>query len=118
MRGIYSIDPSDEENQDIIKNARRKLETSKAAPLPCNRAFSEACLRETVVSKTERAKASGAKTRFSCITEAHESTRLATKRIHEGRIAGIGKNSCVYNLFAGQLKPQEGPKVTLREKKV
>ena len=78
--------------KNIIKNARRKLETSKAAAMPCNRAFSQACIRETVVSKTEKAKASEAKTRFSCITEAHESTRQriesVTKRIHEENIAG------------------------------
>ena len=47
--------------------------------------------RETVVSKTEKAKASEAKTRFSCIIEVHESTRQriesVTKRIHEGNIA-------------------------------
>ena len=29
LRGIYSIDPSDEEYKDIIKNAKRKLKTSK-----------------------------------------------------------------------------------------
>ena len=72
LRGNYSIDPNDEEYKDIIQNARRKLETSKAAAMPCKRAFSRACIRETVVSKTEKAKASEAKTRFDCITEAHE----------------------------------------------
>ena len=84
-------------------NARRKLETSKAAALPCKRAFSQACVRETVVSKTEKAKASEAKTGFSCIVEAHESTRQriepVTKRIHEELIAGKGQNSELhYNL--------------------
>ena len=67
------------------------LETSKAAAMPCKRAFTQACIRETEVSKTEEAKASEAKTRFSCITEAHESTRQriesVTKRIHEEHIA-------------------------------
>ena len=47
---------------------------------------------ETIVSQTEKAKASEAKTRFSCIAEAHESTRqrteLVTKRIHEEHVAG------------------------------
>ena len=101
LRGIYSIDPSDEEHKDIIKNARRKLETSKAAAIPCKRAFPQACFRETVVSKTEKAKASEAKTRFSCIT-AHESTRQriesVTQRIHEEHFAGKGQNSVLlYN---------------------
>ena len=71
--------------------------------MPCKRAFSHACIRETVVSKTEKAKASEAKTRFDCITEAHESTRQriesVTKRIREEHIAKKGQNSVLhYNL--------------------
>ena len=100
LRGIYSIDPSDEEYKDIIMNARRKLETPKEAAMPCKRA----CLRATVFSTTEKAKASEAKTRFSCITEAHESTRqriesVTKRRIHGEHIAGKGQNSVLhYNL--------------------
>ena len=92
LRGIYSIDPSDEEYKDIIFKIkrRRKLETPKAAAMPCKIAFSQACTSE-------------AKTRFDCITEAHESTRQrmesATKRIHEEHFAGKGQNSVLhYNL--------------------
>ena len=75
----------------------------KAAAMPCKRAFSHACTRETVVSKTEQAKTSEAKKRFSCIAEAHESTRQriesVTKRIHGGHIGGKGQNSVLhYNL--------------------
>ena len=51
LRGIYSIHPSDEEYKDTIKNARRKLETPKAAAMPCKRAFSQAGIRRTGVSK-------------------------------------------------------------------
>ena len=41
-----------------------------AAAMPCKRAFAQASIRETVVSKTaEEAKASEAKTRFSCIAK-------------------------------------------------
>ena len=69
LRGIYSIGPSDEEYKDIIKNARRKLETPKAAAMPCKRAFSQASIRETVASETKKAKESQVKTRFSCTTE-------------------------------------------------
>ena len=93
LRGIHSIDPSDEEYKDIIENARRKLETPKAAAMPCNRAFSQACIRATVVSKTKKNQG------ISCITEAHKSTRQrtesVTKRIHEEHIATIW---CI-NLF-------------------
>ena len=50
-------------------------------------------------SKTEKAKASEAKTRFSCITEAHESTRQGiesvTKRTHEEHIAERRAEFCI-----------------------
>ena len=59
LRGVYSIGPCDEEYKDIIKNARRKLETSKAAAMPCERAFPQACIRETVVSKKKNRKSPG-----------------------------------------------------------
>ena len=104
LREIYSVDPSDEEYKDILKNARRKLETPKEAPMPCKRAFSQACLRVTVVSKTGKAKASEANTRFTCISEAHESRRqriesVTKRRIHEENIAGKGQNFVLhYNL--------------------
>ena len=50
--------------------------------------------------KNKKAKASEAKTRFSCITEAHESTRQrtesVTQRNHEEHIAGKGHNSVLH----------------------
>ena len=75
LRGIYSIDPNDEDSKDIIKNARRKLEKPKAAAMPCKRATPKACRRETAATKQGKAKASEAKTKFDCIAEGHESTR-------------------------------------------
>ena len=82
-----------------MKNARRKLETPMAAAMPCKREFSKASIRKTVVPKTGKFKASEAKTRFSCIAEAHESTRqridFTTNRIQKGYIAGKEKNSIV-----------------------
>ena len=51
---IFSKDPSDEEYKDIVKHARRKLETPKEAAMPFKRAFSQACIRETVVSKNRK----------------------------------------------------------------
>ena len=44
LREIYSIDPSDEEYKDIIKSARRKLETPMAAAMPCKGEFSQASI--------------------------------------------------------------------------
>ena len=35
LRGIYFIDPEDEEFKETIKNARKKLETSVAPAMPC-----------------------------------------------------------------------------------
>ena len=37
LRRIYSIDPSDEDYEDIIENARRKLETPMAPAMPCKK---------------------------------------------------------------------------------
>ena len=34
LRGIYFIDPEDKEFKEIIKNARKKLETSVAPAMP------------------------------------------------------------------------------------
>ena len=77
--------------------------------MPCKRAFPQACVRETVVSKTEEAMASEAKTRFSCFTEAHESTRQriesVTKRIHEEHIAGKRQNSVLHYNFVHTFIP-------------
>ena len=44
LRRIYTTDPSDEEYKDIVENARRKLETSKAVAMPRKRAFPQACI--------------------------------------------------------------------------
>ena len=77
------------------------METPKAAAIPCKRAFAQASIRETGVSKTGKAKTSEAKTRFSCITEAHQSTRqrIESVTIHEEHMAGKGQNSVLhYNL--------------------
>ena len=35
LRGIYFIDPEDKEFKETIKNARKKLETPVAPPMPC-----------------------------------------------------------------------------------
>ena len=37
LRGIYFIDPDDEEHTEILKNARRKLERPVAPAMPCER---------------------------------------------------------------------------------
>ena len=82
---IYSIDPSDEDYKDIIKNAGRKLETSVTAALPCKREFSKASIRHIVIPNTDKVRASEAKTRFSCIAEAHKSTRRRIELMRKKR---------------------------------
>ena len=86
------------------------METPTAAAMQCKRAFSQASIRETVVSKTEKAKAAEAKTRFSCMAEAHESTRQRsesmTKRIHEEHIGGKEKN-CSALQFGAEIYSDE-----------
>ena len=37
LRGIYFIDPDDEEYKEILKNARRKQERPMAPAMPCNK---------------------------------------------------------------------------------
>ena len=74
LRGIYSIDPNDEEYNHVMKNARKKLETPVADPMPCRRSESSMV---TGAVNLKRAKASekNRKTRFHCNVEVHESKR-------------------------------------------
>ena len=82
LRGIYFIDPEDNEYKETIKNARKKLETSVAPAMPCK------------IFK---------KTKLACILEANEFTRMrmgnSIPSNHEDHIAGKGENSLQhYNL--------------------
>ena len=84
LRGIYFIDPEDKEFHEIIKNARKKLETPVARAMPCK------------IIKSNKNCASGAsnkiKTKLACILEAGESTSLrmgeSLPNHHEDHIAG------------------------------
>ena len=59
LRGIYFIDPEDEEFKETIKNARKKMETSIAPAMPCKTSKKSKC-GETL-SKTERIHQFGSK---------------------------------------------------------
>ena len=87
LRGIYFIDPEGEEFKDIMKNARRKLETPMPAAMPCK----HCPCRETCCAVGEH------KTKYACIVEADESMRIrvegAPHKDHEDHIAGKCLNS-------------------------
>ena len=89
LRGIYFIDPDDEEFVDIMKNARGKLEVPMPAAMLCKTHREK--YRETCSFEKKR------KTKNACIVEADESTRERMEgTLHEGHedhIAGKGLNS-------------------------
>ena len=96
LRGIYFIDPEDEEYKETIKNARKKLETSVAPAMPC---------KVSMKGKhgATRGKSNDIKSKLACILEANESTRMrmgnSEPSYHEDHIAGKGENSLQhYNL--------------------
>ena len=93
LRGIYFIDPEDQEFKETIKNARKKLETSVAPAIPC-----------TIIKKNcEIGGSNKIETKLACILEANDSTRVrmgeSVPNHHEDHIAGKGNNSLPhYNL--------------------
>ena len=104
LRGIYFIGPEDKEFEETIKNARKKLETPMAPAMPC---------KTSKKSKhgVSRGKTHDFKSKFACILEASESTRLRMEgslpNYHEDHIAGRGDNSLQhYNLVQKFFLPQ------------
>ena len=92
LRGIYFIDPEDKEFKETIKNARKKLETSVAPAMLCK-----------VMKNCGSSGSDKNKTKFACILETNESTRMrmgnSELSIHEDHIAAKGENSIQhYNL--------------------
>ena len=84
LRGIYFIDPEDEEFKETIKHARKKLETSVAPAFPCN--TSKNSQHVGTIGKSNKIKS-----KLACILEASESTRLrvgeSLPNHHEDHIA-------------------------------
>ena len=84
------------EFKETIRNARKKLETPMAPAVPC-----KTC-RKSKKGET-RSKTNDFKSKFACILEASESTRMRMEEslpnCHEDHIAGKGDNSLQhYNL--------------------
>ena len=90
LRGIYFIDPEDMEFKETVRNARKKLETLMAPAMPC-----KTCKKS--MKGEIRSKTNDFKSKFACILEARESTRLRMEeslpKHHEDHIAGRGDNS-------------------------
>ena len=108
LRGIYFIDPKDEEFKDIMKNARRKLEIPMPAAMPCKTPLKNSGETYRGIGKS--------KTKYACIVEAEESTRIRLEgvpcRYHEDHIAGKGINSLNhYNLVHKFVPVPQGMKI-------
>ena len=67
LRRICFIGPEDKELKETIKNARKKLETSVALAMPCN-----------IMKNCGSGGSNNIKSKFACILEAHQSTRMRT----------------------------------------
>ena len=96
LRRIYFIDPEDKEFKETTRNARKKLETPMAPAMPCKTS------KKSKHGET-RGKTNDFKSKFACILEASESTRLRMEeslpKYHEDHFAGKGGNSLQhYNL--------------------
>ena len=69
LRGSYFIDPEDKEFKESNKNGRKKLETPMALAMPCKTS-------KTCKHGETRGRTNDFKSKFACILEASESTRL------------------------------------------
>ena len=86
FRGIYFIDPEDKEFKETIKKARNKLETPMSPAMPC-----KTCNKSK--NQETRSNTDDFKSKFACILEASESTRMRMEESLPNHIAGKGDNS-------------------------
>ena len=95
LRGIFFIEPNDEELKHTMENVRRKLEIPMPAAMPCKTPVN--CRGETCRSFGKH------KIKCACIVDADESLRIRLEGVpqmyHEDHIAARGRNSLShYNL--------------------
>ena len=88
-RGIFFIEPDDEEFKHTMKNARRKLEIPMPAAMIC---------KTPADTRGESCRSIGKhKTKHACIVDAEESVRIrlegVPQRYHEDHIVAKGINS-------------------------
>ena len=96
LRGIFFIEPDDEEFKHTIKNARTKFEIPMPAAIPCKKPAN--CRGETCRNIVKP------KSKYACIVGADESMRIRLEGVphkyHEDHIAAKGINSqSRYNLL-------------------
>ena len=106
LRRIYFIEPEDMEFKETIKNARRKLETPMAPAMPC-----KTCKKNK--HGETRSKTNDFKSKYACIMEASESTRMRMEETlpknHEDHIAGRGDNSLQHDNLVHKFIPMPQP---------
>ena len=83
LRGIFFIEPNDEEFEPTMKNARRRLEVPMPAAMPC---------QTRATCRGEACRSIGkCKTKYVCTVDADESMRVRLEgvphRYHEDHIA-------------------------------
>ena len=87
LRGIFFIEPDDEELRRIMKNARRKLEIPMRAAMPCRLQLNQH--REACGNVGQH------KTKYACIVEANESMHEDTSQ--EKAWILLSHNNLVHN---------------------
>ena len=104
LRGIFFVEPNDEEFKLTVKAARKKLEIPMPAAVPCK--LQRDKYRETCRTVEEH------KTKYACIVKADESTRKRMEgsphknpNYHEDHIAGKGENSLQHHNLVRKFIP-------------
>ena len=109
LRGIYFIDPSDEEYQETMKIAKKKLEIPMAPAMPCKRKIQVDNYSFRKRERESLASQKGPKTKYGCTVESHESTRPRAEpsqpKHHEDHIAGKGIYIDESSQFGSQVYP-------------
>ena len=110
LRGIFFIEPNDEEFKHTMKNARRKLEIPMPAAMPCKTPVN--CLGETCRNFGKH------KTKYSCIVDADESMRIRLEglshKYHEDHISAKGINSLSHCKLVHKFIPMPEAKKKIR----
>ena len=101
LRGIFFIEPNDEEFQPTMKTARRKLEVPTPAGMPCEIPIKNSGETHRNIEKR--------KTRYACIVDADESTRPwlegAGHKLHQDHITAKGVISITHYSLVHKIIP-------------